>query len=152
MYQFHASIHAMPNQAVASSNMLQIGSHQVKPLQIDPHATGQPMTVSFEQTEEALNNFPNLFIEPDGSFVWVASAEDSVSWQIDGMLYDRDDRMLFAEIKGSCPETEFDRLLKTLGWPKSTLMFQSTQHAAYFTEADFRAISLVGEKEFRHSD
>ena len=111
-------------------------------MQIEPEDLGRPMAVSFEQAEESLGQLPNLYIEPDGSFVWVAAPAAEHPWQVDGVLYDRGDKMLYLEIKGSCPQVEFDQMLTTLGWPVAPLMFQATQHAVYLSEQDFRALCL----------
>ncbi|PHS04666.1 MAG: hypothetical protein COA78_16230 [Blastopirellula sp.] len=143
MYNFYASIHALPDAVVATSSPLQINSLTLSPLQVETEHLACPMSVSFEQAEESLAQLPNLFIEPDGSFVWVAAPDAEHRWQVDGVLYDRGDKMLYVEIKGSCPQPEFDQMLNTLGWPDSRLMFQATQHAVYLSEQDFRALCLV---------
>jgi hypothetical protein len=78
-----------------------------------------------------------MFVEPDGSFVW-ASSQNSAPWQVDGNLHDRDELLLFVDIKGSCPQAEFDRLLMALGWPQNRVMFQLTRQAVFLDESEFR--------------
>jgi hypothetical protein len=82
-----------------------------------------------------------MFCEPDGSFVWVSS-QGEPAWQVDGNLYDRNERLLFVDLKGTCPPREFDRLLGALGWPSTALMFQLTREAVFLDEAEFRRHAL----------
>ena len=95
------------------------------------------MSVSFEQAAERLAQFPRMFIEPDGSFVWVSSDKND-PWQVDGTLYDREDKLLFVELKGCCPRQQFDQLLTAFGWPDAELVFQLTWQAVVVAENEFR--------------
>ena len=100
------------------------------------------MACSFEVARECLAGLERMFSEPDGSFVWVSPQGDPV-WQVDGNLYDRNERLLFVDAKGSCPPEEFDRLLTALGWPATKLMFQLTREAVFLDEAEFRRHALA---------
>lgn len=91
---------------------------------------------TFEQVAEALGLLPRMFVEPDGSFVWVSAGERA--WQLDGVLYDGAGRLWYVELKGGCPEAEFDRLLTALGWPKTSVCFQLVREAAWLDEPTFR--------------
>jgi hypothetical protein len=91
---------------------------------------------SFEEVCRALAGLPRMFIEPDGSFVWVASAEPR--WQIDGVLYDGAGGLWYVELKGCCPQAPFDELLSTLGWPQTRVRFQLVQQAVMLGEDEFR--------------
>jgi hypothetical protein len=95
------------------------------------------MQVSFEQAADRLQQLSRLFFEPDGSFVWVGQDGDR-RWQVDGQLTDRDGRLLYAELRGTCPSQAFDRLLAALGWPKTPLVFQLTRDGTFLDEAQFR--------------
>jgi hypothetical protein len=53
-------------------------------------------------------------------------------------LFDRDGKLLFVDLKGSCPPEQFDRLLGAFGWPAASLMFQLTRQAVFLDEAEFR--------------
>ncbi len=81
-----------------------------------------------------------MFCEPDGSFVWT-SPRDEPTWQVDGNLYDRDGRLLFVDLKGTCPPKEFDGLLQAFGWPATSLMFQLTREAVFLGEDEFRRLA-----------
>jgi hypothetical protein len=83
-----------------------------------------------------------MFVEPDGSFVWVssgASGDQSVpEWQLDGNLFDRNGRLLIVDLKGTCDEASFDRLLSVFGWPTTPIMFQLSREAVFLDERTFR--------------
>lgn len=59
---------------------------------------GGAMTSRFDDVAAALATADRLYFEPDGSFVWAGP-----DWQIDGMIYDRDCVLQYADIKGHCP-------------------------------------------------
>lgn len=136
MYQFFASIHARPEQ-VDVGPQLPLEGAALPTLQVPPALLGHAFDRNFEDTLEALSRYERMFVEPDGSFVWVSSHSEP-SWQVDGNLYDRDELLLFVDIKGNCPGDRFDQLLQALGWPDTVLMFQLTQHAVFLAEEQFR--------------
>jgi hypothetical protein len=136
MYRFQTVIHARP--VSAKSGLPEPIDGQIcQPLRVRPEMLQVPLPVSFEQASIDLAALPRMFVEPDGSLVWVAADGDG-DWQVDGVLYDRDGRLLYIELKGRCPRDEFDRLLRTFGWPETPLMFQLVHKAVYLTESDFR--------------
>jgi hypothetical protein len=61
-------------------------------------AGGGPMTSRFDDVATSLAAVERLYFEPDGSFVWAGP-----EWQIDGMIYDRDGVLQYADLKGHCP-------------------------------------------------
>ncbi len=79
-----------------------------------------------------------MFVEPDGSFVWVADHGEP-AWQVDGLLFDRAGQLVYVELKGSCPAERWDLLLGSLGWPTVPLVFQLVREAIFLDEASFRA-------------
>jgi hypothetical protein len=91
---------------------------------------------SFEEVAAALAALPRMFIEPDGAFVWVASGEPT--WQLDGVLYDGAAGLWYVELKGRCPQAQFDELLRSLGWPEAPVRFQLVREAATLDEDAFR--------------
>lgn len=91
---------------------------------------------TFEQVADALSLLPRMFVEPDGSFVWVSAG--GPAWQLDGMLYDGAGRLWYVELKGRFPEAEFDRLLAALGWPQTSICFQLVREAVWLDEQAFR--------------
>lgn len=136
MYTFQITLHARPSEA-EPGGILEVGGRQVATLAVPSAAVATCFRISFEEAEAALAQLPRMFIEPDGSFVWVA-AEAEATWQVDGVLYDRDERLLFVDLKGSCPATAFDRLLTAFGWPETAVMMQLTRAAVFLDEPTFR--------------
>lgn len=139
MYRFHLAIHARPDRGDIGPDASSAQGNG-SALKILPSQLSQPFGVSFEQVLDALQRLPRMFVEPDGSFVWV-SPDPALSWQVDGQLFDRQDRLLYVELKGTCPRVDFDRLLGALGWPETALIFQLVRQAKFLDEAAFRRVA-----------
>lgn len=137
MYDFHARILARRTGAGRAGAVRQ-GARQTP--------TGAactepaPLPVSFEEASTAFGGLPRMLVEPDGAWVWVGDG-----WQLDGVLVDRGGRLLYAEVKGSCPGAEFDRLLGCLGWPAAALEFEMVREGVRMEEEEFRG--YVGRRE-----
>ena len=104
-------------------------------------STADALGVTFDQALLALERLGRLFIEPDGSFVWTGCTEDGQAWQVDGNLVDRGDVLAYVELKGSCPDQQFDRLVTALGWPGARVVFQLPRRGVFLDEAEFRALA-----------
>ena len=141
MYSFHVTIHAR-DEDVGSGEEIHLNGRTFSELVVPHEALSTPMRVSFEQASAALAALPRLYIEPDGSFVWTSPAESS-AWQVDGNLYDRGDRLLFVDLKGTCPTAEFDLLLRALGCPAGSIMFQLVHEAIFLDDAEFRRYAEI---------
>lgn len=133
---FQITIHARPVEAKEGA-VAELAGEQHRTLDVPAAALGTPFAVSFEAASEALMKLERMFLEPDGSFVWVSSAAEP-RWQLDGVLYDRDGRLLYVDLKGACTAPQFNRLLEALGWPATPVMFQLAREAAFLSEAEFR--------------
>ncbi len=142
MYEFQISIHALPDDCTPEQPVdLQGG--RFTPLAVAPERLGSiTLGRTFEEVAGDLAQLERLYIEPDGSFVWVSSRQDA-PWQVDGMIYDHQNRVRFVDLKGTCPADQFDRLLSVLGWPATRLMFQLTRQAILLDEAEFRRFALL---------
>jgi hypothetical protein len=136
MLSFHISIHARAPE-VACGNEVELDHGVVHTLAVPQAALATAFQISFEDAGAALAKLDRMFFEPDGSFVW-ASPSGQTAWQVDGNLFDRNGRLLFVDLKGSCPSEQFDRLLSALGWPIAPLMFQLVREAVFLDEAEFR--------------
>jgi hypothetical protein len=137
MYSFYVTVHAQPAGATAGPEY-QLAGRAVRTLRIEPaELATTTFACSFEAAAERLARLPRMYCEPDGSFVW-GSAQGEPAWQVDGNLYDQGERLLFVDLKGTCPADQFDRLLSTLGWPEQRVVFQLTREAVFLDEAEFR--------------
>jgi hypothetical protein len=96
-----------------------------------------PMVIEFDESLDLLNQLERMYAEPDGSFVWT-SPRDGLWWQVDGNAFEKDGRVLLADLKGSCPASAFDRLLAAFGWPQQAMMMQLVRAAMFLDEATFR--------------
>lgn len=133
---FHVAIHPR-SAAVAEGPIVLLDRGEFPTLLHSKDDVAGGFRLSFEEVCQALGQLPRMFIEPDGSWVWV-SASGEPAWQLDGMLFDRDERLLYVEVKGSCPTDAFDRLLAAIGWPQTRVMFQLLREAVFLSEAEFR--------------
>lgn len=138
MLKFHVCLHARPESLLAV-RLAEAGGRQLAALEVDP-AELPPFSVSFEEAAAALAALPRMYCEPDGSFVWTSPA-DGRRWQVDGNLYDRGGRLLFVDLKGSCPAGELDRLLAACGWPATPVIFQLVREALFVDEPTFRRLA-----------
>ena len=96
--------------------------------------------VAFEQVAAALERVERLYFEPDGSFVWAGEA-----WQVDGLVYDRDRRVQYVELKGTARAEAVRRLLATLGWPATAVMIQLVREGTSLSAEAFLARLDDGE-------
>jgi hypothetical protein len=141
MLAFHVCLHARPSAASAVSNF-ELAGRPSATLAMRP-ADLPPFGVSFEQAATALAALPRMYCEPDGSFVWTSPTGEP-AWQVDGNLYDRGGRLLYVDLKGSCPGAELDRLLTTCGWPGTPVIFQLVREAVFLDEETFRRYAAQG--------
>lgn len=68
---------------------------------------------TFEGLAEAIGSLPGMYFEMDGSFVWVDRSTDPPS-QMDGMVYDRNGRLEYVEVKGACNATQWRILCQAI--------------------------------------
>lgn len=136
MYAFHVAIHARLA-STRDGDVQRLASHDVATLHVPTGETCAALPVTFEAAVERLARLPRMFCEPDGSFVWVAET-NSPPWQVDGTLYDGHGRLAYVELKGNCPEANFNLLLQACGWPETMLTFQLVRQGVFLNEASFR--------------
>jgi hypothetical protein len=136
MCKFFVTVHARPAMVLSAESVV-LGDEPFETVNVPPELLGVPFSISFEKALESLSALPRMFIEPDGSFVWVSSVREQ-PWQVDGVLYDRNERLLFVDLKGSCPEPSLDDLLRACDWPLTRLVFQLTREALFLEETEFR--------------
>lgn len=136
IYAFDVSVHALVVETGSE------GSHrdawgEWTVLDVPREALARPLAIGFDVALDRLAALERMYVEPDGSFVWT-SRREGLSWQVDGNAAERDGKVLLVDLRGSCPPTEFDRLLDALGWPAQAVMFQLVRPAVFLDEATFR--------------
>jgi hypothetical protein len=142
-YAFEVSLHAMPvtDGPVAAGPPLKDQWGTWPTLALRPEQFSEPLPVSFDEALERLGQLARCYAEPDGSFVWT-SPREGLRWQVDGNLYERDERVLLVDLKGSCPPTEFDQLLACFGVPPAAVVAQLVRSAVSIDEATLRQHAL----------
>jgi hypothetical protein len=139
MLYFHVNLFARPD-GLHEGPPLPLRGMQFNTLQTKE---GRPPTfdaffsATFEQALTALAKLPRLDAEPDGFFV-IAGDHDGNRWQIDGHLFDFNDRLHRVELHGECPAGAFDSLLACFGWPATPLAFELVQEGVALDEIAFR--------------
>lgn len=136
MFRFNATLHNLPGE-VPRGDAVSLRGLSLPTL---TPATAELYTsfgCTFEETAARLERHPRVHFELDGSFVWGEGA-GAERWQIDGHLFDRGGKLLYAHLKGTCPGEVFDHLLSTVGWPQSAVMLQLQQEGYVLDEATFR--------------
>ena len=98
--------------------------------------------VTFDHTLNALTKLPRLDAEPDGFFV-IAGESDGQRWQVDGHLYDFNDRLHRVELHGQCPPDAFDAIIACIGWPAMSLAFELVREGVALAEMDFRTLATI---------
>ena len=102
------------------------------------------MSCSWEEAFENMRGLERLFPEPDRSFMWVGFHGDR-EWQLNGMIYDRNDRIQWCELKGSCPFPEWEKLLRCFGWPRQKLVVQFPRDQFFAYPEDLEILWHAGE-------
>jgi hypothetical protein len=115
---------------------MMVEGREVRRLVSEEPLAQTPLPVTFEEAEIALRRLPRLFFEPDGSFGWF-SAPGEPRWDLGGMLYDRGDRVMYAELTGACPAHEFRQLLAALGAGRERLVVQLVEQAIFLDAEEF---------------
>jgi hypothetical protein len=140
---FHAVLHARPAAATSGETRMLRGL-SLPTLAVRPEDALDGFAVTFEELETTYGLEPRMFFEPDGSFVWRSSAGEP-TWQLDGLEFDRDGRVRYVDLKGTCPAARLESLLAPLGWPQQALMFQLAREAVFLAEAEFRRYAAAPE-------
>ena len=135
----HFTIHAAPT-GECSTTVREVQGQRLTVWEVNA-ADLPPLGVTFEQVAERLSTLPRMFFEPDGSFVWVSSAQPR--WQLDGQLQDRGPALDYVELKGTCAAAEWEKFLTTLGWPGKKLLFQLVRAGIFLDEPALRQLLLV---------
>ena len=98
---------------------------------------GQPFSCTWEEAATALELLPRMIFESDGSWIW-SGGIGAERWQVDGHLFDFDNRLHRVELHGKCPDAEFDQLLACFGWPSTEISYEMVREGERLEEGQFR--------------
>jgi hypothetical protein len=134
LYRFHCNVFARPSHA-SDGEVIKLRGLPL--LTLKARAFDEFLPVSFEQASASLVQLPRLDAEPDGFFV-IAGDEQGRRWQVDGHLFDFNERLHRVELHGQCPQQSFDEVLDCFGWPEAALAFELVMEGVALDEAAFR--------------
>lgn len=103
------------------------------------------LSVTFDEAYERLETLPRMFLEPDGSFVWVSPHGQPDRWQIDGNLQDAGPQLHSVILLGQCEAKWFGQLLSCFRKTQETLGFELVQAGEYLSETEFLARFIRGD-------
>ena len=102
-----------------------------------PGLATQSFAFDYDTLQSKLSEVARLYIEPDGSFVWVSS--EDASRRISGQITDDGERVLYLELRGKCRWNDLSTVvLKKLDWPETSLAFQLLPESLLVEEQQFR--------------
>lgn len=104
----------------------------------DAPTSAAPLPVTFDHAVVELGRLPQMFIEPDGAFLWRPLPEIAPRWQVEGNLFDRGESLFYVEMKGSCPAKEFNEMLACLSSDDTRFAFEWVERGLLMNEATFR--------------
>lgn len=136
IYAFDVTLHRLPEASVPGPPHTDVWGTWPT-LAVGHDEMSQPLAGGFDEAFARLGLLERMFAEPDGSFVWT-SPREGLSWQVDGNAFEKDGRVLFVDLKGSCPPEAFDRLLSAFGWPAQAVMVHLVKPAVFLDEQTFR--------------
>jgi hypothetical protein len=138
MLHFHTNLFATPTK-LTSGPTLQLRGEEFAALvgsDGSPPLFDQPLPLTFEELQEKLLAIPRMDIEPDGYFLVAGGEKEGERWQIDGHLFEYEERMHRVEIHGSCPAEILTQLVACCG--ADDMVFQLVHEGVTLSHADFR--------------
>src|SRR5690606_10096817 len=121
----------------------QVQGIELPTLALDAAALHEPLALTFDEAYAALERLPRMYLEPDGSLLWVGESAGR-RWQLDGQLQDRGDRLDYIELKGTCSDEAFDAFLTALGWPAQQVVFHLVAEGVFLAEPAARKLLVNG--------
>lgn len=134
----HTTVHAWPNATLRQTPLVLWGV-SLSALRVESSAVWPSLSLRFEEAMDRLGQLSQLYIEPDGSFVWV-SANGASGGQIDGQLNDSSSGLISVELKITGPAADLSGILGALGWPEERVLFQLVQQGVYLAEPELRQL------------
>jgi hypothetical protein len=107
---------------------------------------GRRLEQSFEGFCDRIRDWSGMFVEPDGSLVWV-EVVDGGRLQLDGMIYDRGESIEYLELKGSCTVDGMQRLLSALVPSVSVTSLMEPEWMEWLRIHDLESQLWIGSRE-----
>lgn len=137
---WHVSVHAWPAGAVYHRPSCVFGQN-LTVVQVTPEQLGQPLARSFDEVLDQLATLPRLFIEPDGSFVWVGCGDGGEDgWQIDGQLHEGATGLMTIELKLAGRRPDWRSVLHCAGWPAQRVLFHLVQLGLFLDDSAWQSL------------
>ncbi len=136
MSSFHIIVR--PSEGRLPASKIDIRGAEVLTYRLDSDSGAAGFSVSYEELSQKLSQIERLFIEPDGSFVWVSP--DNTEQKLNGQITDDGKHVMFLELRGNCPFHSMEPVLAGLGWPTCRLLFQQLPEANLFDEEGIRLV------------
>ena len=141
MPSFHIALHARPA-GDWEEHRISVEGFELVRLKLPPESLVAPLPISFESAVSRLAVLRRMFVEPDGSLVWVSDSLAEASWQIDGELFDRGGQLQYVELRGSCTADAFEQLTSVFRTSDSAFVIQLLRHAVFISETEFRRFAF----------
>jgi hypothetical protein len=93
--------------------------------------------MAFDAALAALQQLPQMLIEPDGSFVWSSPVGTERRWQLDGTLVDGGATLFYCELKGTCSQAALEQLLACLTDGRTGLAVEMVQSGLMLIQDEF---------------
>ncbi|MCA9167505.1 MAG: hypothetical protein KDB23_07540 [Planctomycetales bacterium] len=135
---WHITIHAHPGKEVPQSSTA-VRQRELLRLELPSEWLTLPMSLSFDTVLARLEQLPRLYIEPDGSFIWIGP-QGPDQWKFDGQLHDSTGGLMTIELKVSGTDPELDAILGCLDWPEKAYVFQLVREGIYLDHAQVRQL------------
>lgn len=141
MRDFHTIVRPLGEALLGSSTRVPWSDTTVEARMLaegSPQLEQQGFGATYEDFAEQLSKVPRLYIEPDGSYVWVSS-EDPTR-RVWGQITDDGQQVLYLELRGRCQWDDLAAIVGMIGWPETQLIFQLMPDAVLVEESQFRAV------------
>ena len=136
---WHIAVFPKPSVSIPMSTGV-LSGNAFKKLEIDSVELDAVFEASFDQVFQKLESFERLFIELDGSFVWRGEHENK-NWQVDGIVYEKNDCVWNIELKGYCDVRSFTELINSVTDQPEETVVQSITEAMVVPMSEFVRIN-----------
>lgn len=139
MNDFHVIVRPLGSANLESISNASWAGNAIEAWRVSPESDvlgAQGFGVDYETVAAQLAAIPRLYIEPDGSFVWVSSVDPDD--RIDGQTTDDGRQLLYVELRGRCEWSQFANVVEQFGVSTSDLIFQLLPEALLIKESQLR--------------